>query len=175
MPRREQYQRHAEKFGVALVFETAAGLGRPDADLTVGELVDLARRLKVIDPTFTPGRLDPLVKLADAEVKLAYLRRIAPVLDALATPLSQSGRCGEVCGGPISGRADRRTCSNRCREALRRGGGVGPFSRPEATFTGRSDPRVGPRESVTLTPLCKADSRRRNRGSGTSREVGVLA
>jgi hypothetical protein len=47
-PALDRYVRHAERFGVGLVFETAPGLGEPEPALTVGELVRLARRLKAI-------------------------------------------------------------------------------------------------------------------------------
>jgi hypothetical protein len=166
------YVRHAERFGVELVFESAAGLGESSANLTSTQLVELARRLAALDPAFKPGRPDGLVALADAEVRQTYLARIAPVLDQLRAPKpTRTGRACEVCGGPVAGRTDRRTCSPKCRRALARAGRIGAFSRPGVTPTDDRDAPVGPRRSVTPTPLCDADSPARNGGSGSSREV----
>jgi hypothetical protein len=75
----DRYARCAERFGFELVFETAAGLGRSRAELSVIELVDLARRLKSIDARFDPGKPDKLVGAAGVEPRGAYLERIAPV------------------------------------------------------------------------------------------------
>jgi hypothetical protein len=153
--------------------------------------------LKAIDPSFDPTKPDKLVEQigaghvrvpedfpsADPDKRDAYqreqarcrwLRRMAAVLDALAAPESRpAGRCCEVCGGPVAGRADRRTCSAKCRRALARAGRIGAFSRPAVTPTDDRDLPVGPRRNVTPTPLCDADFPARNGGSGSSREVAV--
>lgn len=172
----DAYCRHAERFGVELVFETACGLGDPAAELTVTALVELARCLKVIDPRFDPGRPDQLVELIGAghmcvaddfpsndpdkryayqrdQARCRWLEQIAPVTDALATPApTRAGRVCEWCGTAIAGRADRRTCSSTRRKALDRSGGAGPFSRPDVTPSAKFDPPVAPGRNVTSTP-----------------------
>jgi hypothetical protein len=105
-------------------------------------------------------------------VRQKYFARIAPVLDQLRAPRPpRTSRACEVCGAPIGGRRDRRTCSPKCRRALARAGRIGAFSGPCVTPTSDRDQRAGPRRSVTPTPLCDADSPARNGGSGSSREV----
>lgn len=173
--RSDRYATHAERFGVELVFETAAGLGALCAELTAVELVTLGRRLRAIDPKFDPARPDQLVELSAREIRDAYLDRIAPVLDALATPAPTSaGRSCEWCGKAIAGRADRRTCSGAHREALRRAGGVGPFSRPQVSPRTEPELRVGLREVVTLTARRQRPFQPENRGVGSFREVSAV-
>jgi hypothetical protein len=170
----ERYVRHAERFGVELVFETAAGLGRATADLTGAELVDLARRLRTISAHFDPGGPDKLVGLAGVEIRAAYLERVGPVLDALRTPTpTRAGRCCEWCGKAIAGRRDRRTCSGAHREALRRAGGVGPFTPRDVTPTNVSGRSITPDESVTPRAHEQGRFELRNRGGGDFREVPV--
>jgi hypothetical protein len=172
----ERYVRHAERFGVELVFETAAGLGAPDADLTIGELVQLARRLIAIDARFDSARPDKLVELSGAETRVAYLERIPPVLDALRTPAPAStGRCCEWCGNAIAGRADRRTCSGAHREALRRDGGLGPFSTAHVTVASDPGLRVGLDRSVTPRGHKQRLGDPENRGGPDFREVSAGA
>jgi hypothetical protein len=171
-PALERSVRHAERFGIELVFETALGLGEPEPDLTVGELIRLARRLKAIDPKFDAAKPDKLVELAGADVEVAYLERLQPVLYALSVPApTRAGRACEMCGRSIAGRSDRRTCSKRCREKLRRAGGVGPFSRPAVAVSGEDDPRVAVRTSVAPTPHEQRRSEAEFRGEPNSRGV----
>jgi hypothetical protein len=170
-----QYMLHAKRFGVELVFETAAGFGRPSANLTITQLAKLARCLHELDPAFDAGRPDKLVKLADAETRQSYLERVAPVLDQLQAPCpTRAGRACEVCGRPIGGRADRRTCSPRCRRALAREGGIGAFTRPLVTPTGAQDVGVTPRPRVTPMPHGNAGFGDRNGRSRRSREVAAV-
>ena len=160
-----RYVAHAERFGVELVFETAAGLGEPTSKLPVVELVNLARRLKAIDTKFNAAKPDKLVKDAGVEVQSAYLARIAPALDALGAPApTLAGRCCEWCGAAIAGHRQRRTCSPRCRKALARAGGIGPFSAPDVTVSTRSDQSIVPRPNVTLLPHDEAVFGRKSRG-----------
>lgn len=191
----ERYVRHAERFGVELVFETAAGLGEREPDLTAIELVTLARRLKAIYPNFDPAKPDAFVETtgagdvrlpddfasADADkrdayrreqAKRRYLDRIAPVLDALGAPAPTSARrvC-EWCGKAIAGRVDRRTCSPAHRKALDRAGGVGPFSRLDVTPTSEVDQSPGPARFVTPTARKQGRFEAENRGEAESREV----
>lgn len=170
----DRYVRHAERFGTELVFETAVGLGAPRAELTVIELVALARRLQAIDPRWNPTRPDQLVERSGAVFRDAYLDRIVPVLDACAAPrpTSASRRC-EWCGRAVAGRADRRTCSPACRKRLNRASDVGPFSRPEVTPTGGGDLRVGPGRPVTRTPRQQKRFEGENRGGGDFQEVAA--
>jgi hypothetical protein len=171
-PALELYVRHAERFGVELVFETALGLGEPRPELTVGELVRLGRRLKTIDPNFDAAKPDTLVELAGADVEAAYLERLRPVLDALSVPApTRAGRACEWCGRSIAGRADRRTCSKRCREALRRANSVGAFSRPAVALSGEDDLRVVLCESVALTSHEQRGFETKKRGGLEFREV----
>jgi hypothetical protein len=175
-PTLDRYVQHAERFGVDLVFETAAGLGTPDADLTVGELVQLARRLRAIDARFDGARPDKLVELSVTETRVAYLERIAPVLDALRAPVPTSAsRVCEWCGRAIAGRTDRRTHSPACRKALERAGGIGPFTRPAAAASGQDDLRVGLAGSVTPMPRRDGLNPSRKRGVGDCREVSTTA
>ena len=147
VPALKRYARRAERFGVELVFETAAGLAEPEPGLTVGELVDLARRLDAIDARFDAAKPDRLVEFVGVEVRDAYHERIAPVLDALAAPApTRAARCCEWCGRPIAGHAHRRTCSPRCRRRRARADGVGPFTRPG----GKSDLSIAPDRNVPL-------------------------
>lgn len=167
-----EYVRHADRFGTELVFETAAGVGEPRPNLTITELVTLARSLTQLDPRFDPARPDKLVELAGANVERAYRGRIAPVLDALRAPRPTSaGRACEICGKPIAGRADRRTCTTKCRRALSRAGGAGPFARPTVTFTDTHDVTVEPRPGVTPTSRKYSGFSDRNGGVRKSREV----
>ena len=194
-PALESYLRHAERFGVELVFETAVGLGEREPDLTVGELVTLARRLRAIDARFDPAKPDQLVELAGAghvsvpddfpsadsderysyqrkQSRLRWLEQIASVLDAFGTPLPTSAaRCCEWCGKAIAGRADRHTCSPTCRKRLDRAGGVGPFSSPDVTPTGGDDSRVASGPTVTPTPGQNGRFEGENPGVGDVREV----
>jgi hypothetical protein len=195
MPALERYFRHAERFGVELVFETAAGLGEPEPDLTTIELIGLARRLETIDPKFDSARPDQLIELAGAghvrvpddfpsddpdrryayqraQARRRWLERIAPVLDALRTPAPTSARrCCEWCRKAIAGRADRRTCTPTHRKALDRAGGVGPFSTPGVTPTGGDDLRIGLGRNVTPTPHEQGLGGADFRGVGDFREV----
>jgi hypothetical protein len=191
MPTLDRYVRHAELYGVELVFETAV-----EGGLTIVELVNLARRLKAIDLKFdSPARPDQLIELAGAgqvrvpddfpsagpdkrhayqrqQARLGYLERVGGVLDALGAPAPTSAvRCCEWCGKAIAGRVDRRTCSGAHREALRRAGGVGPFSRPDVRPTADPDLRVGLAESVTPTAHEIRRSEAESRGVGDFRGV----
>jgi predicted nucleic acid-binding Zn ribbon protein len=87
---RADYVRHAKAHGVDGVLETAAG------ELDDRELAVLAAELR---------RIDPKAKL--------------PVSPARPVPAAGDRTCAS-CGGPLDGRADRRTCSDRCRQAHRR-------------------------------------------------------
>ncbi len=168
----DRYVQHAERFGVELVFETAAGLGQVKSDLTTIELVTLARRLKAIYPKFNVARPDQLVELSSPEVRAAYLDRIAPVLDQLGTPVPTSAsRCCEWCGKSIAGRSDRRTCSAGHRKALDRAGGVGLFSRPDVTPTDRFDLSVALRPDVTPTAHEHGRFEGEKQGHGEFRKV----
>lgn len=164
----ERCLRHAERFGVELVLETAAGLGEPEPGLTVGELVDLARRLKAIDARFDAARPDKVVELDGVEVRDAYRRRIAPVLDALAVPApTRAARCCEWCGRPIAGHAHGRTCSPRCRKRLARADSAAPFTRPNS----ESDPSIAPDRNVTVLPREQRVREAENRRGLDFREV----
>lgn len=199
----DRYVRHAEHHGTEQVFETAAGLGvdvTPDTKpaLTIVELINLARRLKQLDPAWRfPDLYEPHVE--GGEVRhfdngvvvvpdgLNYHTRrqiaergqrreqfLAPVLDAIATPAPvPAGRVCERCGRAIAGRSDRRTCSKACREALRRARGVGAFSRPRVAPTEGSDPSIAPRRTVAPTPPSRAGNDRENRGVWTFREAAL--
>ena len=101
-----EYVTHAEKFGVELVFETAAGLGESRPNLPITRLVILARRLAELDPKFRASRPDQLVELADSEVRQAYFGRVAPVLDQLGAPRPAARVVPVRCAGrPVSGRS----------------------------------------------------------------------
>jgi hypothetical protein len=163
-----RYLAHTERFGVELVFETAVGLGETEAELTIAELVELARRLDAIDPRFDAVRPDKLVELAGVEIRDAYLERVAPVLDVLAAPTPTSAdRCCEWCGKAIAGHAHRKTCSSRCRKRLARADGVGPFTRPGGDF----DLSIAPGRNVTLLSRGQGGFEAENRGVRPFREV----
>ncbi len=146
----ERYLRHAERFGVELVFETAAWLAEPEPGLTVDELVDLVRRLKAIDARFDAAKPDKLVELAGVEVRDAYRERVAPVLAAPA-PMP-AGRCCEWSGRPIAGHAHRRTCSPRCRRRLARADGRRPAYAPDRVLD-----VLGLRATVKFGSLVRAN------------------
>jgi hypothetical protein len=116
-------------------------------------------------------RRNHLDELLRASVRRA---RLKPVLDVLATPEpTPAGRGCEWCGQAIGGRADRRTCSPKCRRALQRAGGAGPFSRPEGTPTSEPDLGIVPSRSVTPTPHSRAKNPAPKRGVSTSHEVSA--
>jgi len=127
------YVSHAEHFGVELVFETAAGLGRGAPELPVEQLAELARRLKAIDPKFNPAHPTPIDSQATWPQD-AYLQRVGAALAVRAPAPARAGRCCEWCGKVFYGRTNRRTCSAAHRSALSRAGGVGAFSEPNATL-----------------------------------------
>jgi hypothetical protein len=186
----DRYIRHAERFGVELVFETAV-----DDGFTIAQLIKLARQLKTIDVKFDPARPDRLIELAGAghvripddfpssdpdkrhayqreQARRLWLDQIAPVLDALEAPAPTSAvRVCEWCGKAIAGRANRRTHSASCRRALARAGGVGPFTTPDVIATGQDDLRVGPGGIVTPTSHEQRGFETENRGVGDFREV----
>jgi hypothetical protein len=96
------------------------------------------------------------------------------VLDVLGAPAPTSAaRCCEWCGKAIAGRADRRTCSGAHREALRRAGGVGPFSAANATVTSDPDLRVGLARPVTHMPRQQRRFETQNPGVSDFREVSA--
>lgn len=174
-PALEPWVRHAERFGVELVFETALGLGAGAPELSAVELVELARRLKAIDPRFNPARPDNFIELAGAEVRAAYLERLTAVLDPLGAPApTRAGRACEWCGRSVAGRANRRTCSPACRKRLDRADGIGPFSRPDVTPSDEGGLRVAPGRFVTPTPREHGRFETENRGVGDFREVAAI-
>jgi hypothetical protein len=72
-----------------------------------------------------------------------YAKTVAAVLAASSTPRGRARSC-EVCGVPIVGRSDRRTCSAECRKRLSRARRPerpsGPLSRPRRGEADRSRP-----------------------------------
>lgn len=164
----DDYVRHAERFGVELVFETAAGFGGfapfdGVPDLTIDELVTLGRRLRELDAKFNPAKPDRIVKLAGSG--RSHARNITPALERLATPEpTMAARTCEWCGVAIAGRSDRRTHSAKCKKALQRAGGIGPFTRPEAGHSAGSDRSIAGTRSVPFTPDEHGDRGGENRG-----------
>jgi predicted nucleic acid-binding Zn ribbon protein len=162
----ERYVRHAERFGVELVFETAAGLGKPEAELTVAELVDLARRMKAIDAKVDPAKPDKLVALAGAGVEAAYRERLSVVLDHIAPR-----RC-VACGKPLAADSEERVCSSSlCRTVL---------LRVEGTIAGRccewcGRAIVGRTDRRTCSKTCRQRLARSGGRGPFSSAVGVTS
>jgi hypothetical protein len=109
----EQYVRHAQRFGLELVFETAAGLNEPQP-LNNADLMTLARRLARIEPSFSPLRLDPWAVRQDPKLRARIERVFGSERSGKTT------RHCVICGRVISGRIDRQTCSPAHQKRLQR-------------------------------------------------------
>lgn len=98
----DRWLAYARRFGTECVYEEAR------EDLDTVELDRLAQELR---------RLDREWKLPDRQ-------RGRPLSRPLLAP--SDGRCCRRCGRPLSGRADRRYCSDACRVAAHRAQKVRP-------------------------------------------------
>jgi hypothetical protein len=106
--------RHAEVYGVAGVFEAAAG------ELSAAELESLARRLARIDPNWSgngngPG--NPHSNGANRYESRGADPVVPPALRNSSTAVCR--KCGRVFEATSLGRP-RRYCSNACRQAAYR-------------------------------------------------------
>jgi hypothetical protein len=107
------YVRHAQRFGLELVFETAAGFNNSQS-MSDADLMTLARRLARVEPSFSPLRLD------------RWALRQDPALASRVERVFGSERSGKttrhcvICGRAISGRIDRQTCSPAHQKRLQR-------------------------------------------------------
>jgi hypothetical protein len=149
-----------------------------------GIMLDSAK-IGALEPVVSPGPMRAKVVSEDApeaDQRLAalcarivcargrYARLVATILDAASTPSPTTAlRPCEWCGRPNVGRSDRRTCTPRCRRALARARGVGPFSRPSVTPTWTPDLDHSPRRSVAPTPSNGGHFRGPKQGSSNFR------
>jgi hypothetical protein len=95
----EDWVAYARKHGTDMVVRTARQGGLPPADVE-----RLVAELRTLDPKFKPPRRGRRGRPARSKIPAA----------------DQAGRVCEHCGRPVTGRADRRTCSTACRVALKR-------------------------------------------------------
>lgn len=82
-----------------------------------------------------------------------------------------AGRVWEWCGVAIAGYASRRTCSPRCRQKLRRAGGVGQFTPRDVTPSPRTTDHPRTPNPSHLCPGATGRCEARNRGVRDFREV----
>lgn len=108
----DAYVRHAQRYGLELVFETALGFN--DAPLSDGDLMTLARRLVSVDQNFNPRKLDASVVRQRPDIQ----ERVDRIFGTGST--SRATRRCVICGKAIHGRSDRQTCSPAHQKRLQR-------------------------------------------------------